>query len=57
MKQPLDSVMKLVNGRNSIGSKDIVNLLKTAISESKPHIRKVAVLREFGFDSLELRQG
>jgi hypothetical protein len=44
MKQPLNSVLELVDLTDTVGSKKNVEILRAAVAESKAHIRKVAVI-------------
>jgi hypothetical protein len=44
MKHPVDSVLKPVDVRSTAGSKEIVDLLRAAVSESKPFIRRVSAI-------------
>ncbi len=42
--QPRDSVLELVDIRDTVGSREAVSLIKASASRTKPHIRKSAVL-------------
>jgi hypothetical protein len=52
MKQPLNSVLELVDLTDTVGSKRNVEILKAAVAESKAHIRKVAVIGISGIRQL-----
>ena len=44
VKQPLDSVLELVDVRSTVGSRETVAILKESAKVAKPHLRKVAVI-------------
>lgn len=44
MKQPLDSVLELVDVTGTTGSMKNVDIFRTAVGESRPHTRRMAVI-------------
>jgi hypothetical protein len=44
MKQPLNSVLELVDVTDTTGSRQNVDILRGAVAVSKSHIRKVALI-------------
>ena len=44
MKEPLDSVLELVDVTDTTGSRKNVEILRDAVAESKAHIHRVAVI-------------
>ncbi len=44
MRQPLDSVLELVDVTGTTGSMKNVDIFRTAVGESRPHTRRMAVI-------------
>jgi hypothetical protein len=55
MQEPLNSVLSLVDVRNTTGTPEIMDYLKAAAARTKPHVRKMAVVGVHGYRKIFLR--
>jgi len=55
MKEPLDSVLSLVDVTGTSGTPEIVDYIKTAAVATKPYVRKMAVVGIQGYRKILLR--
>ena len=55
VREPLNSVLSLVDVTCTSGTPEIMDLLKTAAATTKPYIRKMAVIGVEGYKKILLR--
>jgi hypothetical protein len=55
IREPLNSVLSLVDVSGTSGTPEIMDLLKTAAAKTKPHVRKMAVVGVLGYKKILLR--
>jgi hypothetical protein len=55
LREPLNSVLSLVNVTDTIGTEEIVEYLKHAAARTKPYIRKMAIVGVQSYKRILLR--
>jgi hypothetical protein len=55
MREPLNSVLSLVDVTDTSGTPEVMDYLKTAAARTKPYVRKMAVVGVQGYKKILLR--